>query len=113
MTRRGGHMQAASQSSDGPSTRRIAVEGAAEELVLLTACGPHGSPARTRPPQRRPLRIAAVQQRWHPDPEVHVAALEAGIRLAAAQDAEVVCLQELTLSPYFAVDPAGPAAGGV
>jgi N-carbamoylputrescine amidase len=83
-----------------------------DDMVLVTAFGPHDSPARTRPPRRRPLRIGAVQQRWHADPEVHAAALEAGIRLAAAQGAEVVCLQELTLSRYFAVDPAGPNAAG-
>jgi N-carbamoylputrescine amidase len=83
-----------------------------DDLLLLTALGPQVSPARTRPPQRRPLRIGAVQQRWHADPEEHEAALEAGIRLAVAQGAEVVCLQELTLSPYFAVDPAGPSAAG-
>jgi N-carbamoylputrescine amidase len=84
-----------------------------DDMVLVTAFGPHVSPARTHPPGRRPLRIAAVQQRWHADPEVHAAALEAGIRLAADQGAEVVCLQELTLSRYFAVDPAGPSAAGV
>jgi N-carbamoylputrescine amidase len=83
-----------------------------DDLLLLTALGPQVSPARTRPPQRRPLRIGAVQQRWHADPEEHEAALEAGIRLATAQGAEVVCLQELTLSRYFAVDPAGPSAAG-
>ena len=40
------------------------------------------------------------------------AALAAGIRLAAAEGARLVCLQELTLSPYFAVDPGGPQAVG-
>jgi N-carbamoylputrescine amidase len=83
-----------------------------DDMVLVTAFGPHASPARTRPPRRRPLRIGAVQQRWHADPEEHAAALEAGIRLAVAQGAELVCLQELTLSRYFAVDPAGPNAAG-
>ena len=33
--------------------------------------------------------------------------------MAAARGARLVCLQELTLSRYFAVDPAGPAAIGV
>jgi N-carbamoylputrescine amidase len=84
-----------------------------EDIALITAFGPHDSPARTRPASRAPLRVAAVQQRWHADPEEHEAALEAGIRLAAAQGAELVCLQELTLSRYFAVDPAGPSALGV
>jgi N-carbamoylputrescine amidase len=83
------------------------------DVALLTALGPHSSPARTRPARRTPLRIAAVQQRWHADPEEHEDALEVGIRLAAEQGAELVCLQELTLSRYFAIDPAGPAAARV
>ncbi len=84
-----------------------------DDLPLVTALGPNVSPARTRPPRRAPFRIAAVQQRWHADPEEHAAALEAGVRLAAEEGAELVCLQELTLSRYFAVDPAGPAAAGI
>jgi N-carbamoylputrescine amidase len=82
-----------------------------EQIRLIAALGPHGSPARTRPPQRPAFRIAAVQQRWHPDPQEHEAALRAGILLAAQQGAQLVCLQELTLSRYFATDPAGPRAG--
>ena len=54
-----------------------------------------------------------MQERWHPDPEEHRAALAAGIRMAAGEGARVVCLQELTLSPYFAITPDGPAAAGV
>jgi N-carbamoylputrescine amidase len=54
-----------------------------------------------------------VQQRWHPDPAEHEAALEEGVRLAAGEGAEIVCLQELTLSRYFAVDPQGPESAGV
>jgi N-carbamoylputrescine amidase len=84
-----------------------------EEMRLIVAPGPHPSPARTRPPRRAPFRIAAVQQRWHPDPGEHEAALEAGIRLAAGEGARLVCLQELTLSRYFAADPGGPEAAGV
>ena len=80
---------------------------------LLTAYPPPPSPARTRPPSRPPLRLGAVQERWHPDPEEHRAALAAGIRMAAGEGAQVVCLQELTLSPYFAITPDGPAAAGV
>jgi len=59
------------------------------------------------------LRIAAVQERWHPDPSQHEMALAAAIRLAAGEGAQLVCLQELTLSPYFATDPAGPQAAGI
>jgi N-carbamoylputrescine amidase len=83
-----------------------------EEIRLIVATDPLQSPARTRPPRRQPFRIAAVQQRWHPDPDEHEAALAVGIELAAAEGARLVCLQELTLSPYFAVDSAGPAAAG-
>jgi N-carbamoylputrescine amidase len=80
---------------------------------LITAYPPPPSPARTRPPTRPPLRLGAVQERWHPDPEEHRAALAAGIRMAAGEGARIVCLQELTLSPYFAITPDGPGAGGV
>jgi len=79
---------------------------------VLTAFGATESPARTRPAERAPLRIGAVQERWHPDPEEHRRALATGIRLAAGEGARIVCLQELTLSRYFAVDPGGPEAVG-
>src|SRR5437588_2217307 len=79
---------------------------------LLTAYPPPPSPARTRDPERPPLRVALVQERWHRDPEEHQAALGRGIRMAAAEGARIVCLQELTLSRYFAVTPDGPDAAG-
>jgi N-carbamoylputrescine amidase len=84
-----------------------------EEIRLIVAPGPPDSPARKRPPRRSAFRIAALQQRWHADQAEHVEALEAGIRIAAREGAQLVCLQELTLSRYFAVDPAGPEAVGV
>jgi N-carbamoylputrescine amidase len=84
-----------------------------EEIRLILAGEPPESPARTRSPERTPFRIAAVQQRWHSDPDEHEAALAAGIKLAATEGAQLVCLQELTLSRYFAIDPAGPEAVGV
>jgi N-carbamoylputrescine amidase len=84
----------------------------ADTIPLLTASGPFDSPARTRPPRRAPFTIAAVQDRWHPDPHEHAAALAAGIRRAADAGAQLVCLQELSLTRYFAVDPAGPVAAG-
>lgn len=82
------------------------------EPKLLTAFDVPASPARTRAPERAPLRLGAVQERWHPDPEEHQAALATGIGLAAQAGARVVCLQELTLSPYFAITPDGPEAVG-
>jgi N-carbamoylputrescine amidase len=80
--------------------------------LLLTAYPPPESPARTRPSSRAPLRVGLVQERWHEDPDEHQAALAAGIRVAAREGATVVCLQELTLSRYFAITPAGPEAAG-
>jgi N-carbamoylputrescine amidase len=81
------------------------------EIQVITAGG-EDSPARTRPAEREPFRIGAVQERWHPDPEEHRSALAAGVRAAAEAGAHLVCLQELTLSRYFAVEPDGPAAVG-
>ncbi|MFE3292740.1 nitrilase-related carbon-nitrogen hydrolase [Rhodococcus sp. NPDC059234] len=63
------------------------------------------SPARDLPPTRDRIRVGAVQTSWHADPEEHKAALAAGVRRAADLGAQVVCLQELTLSPYFATVP--------
>jgi N-carbamoylputrescine amidase len=71
---------------------------------LITAVGePPESYARVEEPTRAPLRVGAVQERWHADPEEHQEALAEGIRMAAAEGAQLICLQELTLSPYFAV----------
>jgi N-carbamoylputrescine amidase len=83
-----------------------------EEIRLIRAAEPPESPARTRPPSRPPFRIAALQHRWHDDPGEHEAALAEGVRMAATEGARLVCLQELTLSRYFAVDPSGPQAAG-
>ena len=83
-----------------------------DEIRLIRPEQPPASLARTRDPQRPSFRIAALQHRWHRDPSEHEAALERGIRIAAEEGAQLVCLQELTLSRYFAVDPAGPQAAG-
>ena len=83
-----------------------------EQIRLIDAFGPQSSPARTRASQRPLFRIGAVQERWHADADEHAEALAAGVRRAADAGAELICLQELTLSRYFAVDPRGPAAAG-
>ena len=76
----------------------------AYELVDATGALPE-SPARTRDTERSPFRIGAVQKAWDPDPEVHRTGLAEGIALAAGKGAGLVCLQELTLAPYFAIEP--------
>ncbi len=80
---------------------------------VLRAGPPPPSPARTRPSERPPLRVGLVQERWHADPDEHRQALSDGIEAAAREGARVVCLQELTLSRYFAITPDGPMAQGV
>jgi N-carbamoylputrescine amidase len=77
-----------------------------EEPVVLQGAA-LDSPARKRAPEREPLRIAVVQDRWHGDAGAQAAALERSVRIAAAEGARLVVLQELTLSPYFAIDPRG------
>jgi N-carbamoylputrescine amidase len=75
-------------------------------IEVIAAVGtPPRSHARVAEPERGMFRVGAVQQRWHPNAGAHEAALAEGIRLAADRGAQLVCLQELTLSPYFAIDP--------
>jgi len=81
-------------------------------VKLVTAFGLADSPARTDDRPRRVVRVGAVQERWRPDPAEHRAALAAGVAAAADAGAAIVCLMELTLSPYFAITAAGPAAVG-
>jgi N-carbamoylputrescine amidase len=83
------------------------------EYVVKIADAVPPSLARTREASREPLRLGLVQQRWRADPEEHHRALIEGITVAADHGARVVCLQELTLSPYFAITADGPAALGV
>jgi len=58
--------------------------------------------ARVEEPTREPFRVGLVQQRWHADPVEHIASLREGAVIAADLEAQLVCLQELTLSSYFA-----------
>jgi N-carbamoylputrescine amidase len=80
--------------------------------LLLTAYDVPPSPARVHEPARAPFRVGLVQERWHADPDEHRDVLSRGIRLAAREGAQLVCLQELTLSRYFAITEDGPAAAG-
>jgi N-carbamoylputrescine amidase len=80
-------------------------------MRVIAADGVPPSLAGTGAAGSRRLRVAAVQHRWHPQPADHGFALREGIALAAAHGAELVCLQELTLSRYCAdVRPSGPPA---
>lgn len=45
--------------------------------------------------------IGLVQEAWHKDAVIHQDKLATGIMEAVRQGAQLVCLQELTLSPYF------------
>lgn len=82
-------------------------------MEVIVADSALASPARTRGAERGTLRIGAVQHRWLADPDQLRAQLREGVRAAAAAGARLVCLAELTLSPYFAVNPRGPAGSGV
>jgi N-carbamoylputrescine amidase len=84
------------------------------DFTLIVNTTPPVSLARVQDgaPRRAPFRIGAVQQQWHADPAEHEATLQEGIALAAQEGAQLVCLQELTLSPYFAITPDGPGAVG-
>ncbi len=80
-------------------------------MLLITAIDSVPvSPAREVPSTRPPLRVAAVQTSWHSSSDHHMAVLEEGVALAASVGARIVCLPELTLSPYFAAVGAGPQA---
>jgi N-carbamoylputrescine amidase len=81
-------------------------------IRLLVADGIPESPARVEQPTRAPWRVGLVQHRWHEDAAEHRAALAEGVAVAADAGARLVCLQELTLSPYFAITPGGPEAAG-
>jgi N-carbamoylputrescine amidase len=81
--------------------------------VIVLRAEPQSSPAQVEAPESDPVRVGAVQVAWHADPSEHQAALAAGIRLAAKEGAQLVCLPELTLSRYFAVTPDGPGPGHV
>lgn len=76
-------------------------------MLTITSFDVPSSPARVSDPTRVPFRIGAVQQRWHPEPDTHLAALRESAIVAADLGARLVCFQELTLSRYFAdVKPA-------
>ncbi|MCU1527923.1 MAG: hydrolase [Frondihabitans sp.] len=74
-------------------------------MQLVVASTPP-SPLRIRTATRQPVRVGAVQMRWNPDPDAHLAELLDGIETAATAGAQVVFLPELTLSRYPGDSPA-------
>src|SRR6476469_6926956 len=103
---------AASTASRNRSPHESAGNMSSPSHELHTAYDIPDSPARTQPPTRAPLRVGLVEERWYADAREHGEVLASGIRTAAAEGARLVCLQELTLSPYFATSDAGPDAQG-
>lgn len=76
--------------------------------MKVTVAKPQPSLSRVHDSKRAPLRVALVQTMWHKDAAEHLAKLNEGIALAAAEGAKIVFLQELTLSRYMAdVKPTG------
>ncbi len=56
--------------------------------------------ARVKESSRRPIKVAVIQMHWEKNQATHLANLRNGIKLAADNGAEIVCLPELTLSRY-------------
>ena len=82
------------------------------QYVVIESGAPPESLARIDGHDRGTVMVGAVQQRWHEDPEEHQGALAEGIAIAVERGAQIIFLQELTLSRYFAVDLPGSIAGG-
>ena len=82
--------------------------------LLTSIDGPAASPARhaTRRAARR-CGWPRCRSAWTADADAHRANLREGVTMAAGAGARLVCLQELTLSPYFAVSSRGPGPGWV
>lgn len=77
-------------------------------MFRLVEAGPvPDSPARTRPAEREPFRVAAVQGRWRDDEEANLAELAGGVEMAGEAGAQLICLQELTLRPYCGIERRG------
>lgn len=80
---------------------------------LLQTSGVLPSPARVNEPTHEPLRVGAVQTRFHEDPAEHKAVLAEGIEAAAAAGAKLICNQEITLSPYVCWERRSEAANPI
>jgi N-carbamoylputrescine amidase len=80
------------------------------DFQLIQQSGPLPSPMHAGGPVGRVLRVGAVQCAWSSDALTHADTIRQGVAMAAGAGAEVVFLQELTLSPYFCSSPDVPDA---
>ena len=76
-----------------------------DEFELVMSEGVLPSPMRAQRADARVVRVGAVQHAWVDDAAVMAARVRAGVSMAAGAGAEIVFLQELTLSPYFCSRP--------
>lgn len=53
------------------------------------------------PTTKKTLTVGLIQQQWYPNPDEHKQHLASGIAEAAKKGAQLIGLQELTLSPYY------------
>lgn len=68
--------------------------------MKLTVAPALKSLSRVKSPERKPLRVALVQTKWHQNDKEHEQVLLEGIKKASENGAKIVFLQELTLSRY-------------
>ena len=74
------------------------------EVITHINKGPD-SPARVLPPERTPLRIAAIQEPWHGSIEKQKEEITAAVQAASEFSPDLIILTELTLYPYACTRP--------
>ena len=75
------------------------------EFELVASSGLLPSPMRGARPDGRLVCVGAVQCAWAEDPATMATRVRDGVAMAVSAGAEIVFLQELTLSPYFCSSP--------
>lgn len=94
-------------TSEASSTSEASTPGELHRSEVLTvrSLGILPSLAATTPGPRGSMRIAVIQHAFDPDPEALRSTLASMIEHAAAEAADLICLPELFLDPYLAIDP--------
>ena len=85
--------------------RALRLAGMSEPRLITATGAVPASLARVQEPSRPPFRVGLVQQALARGRRRARGGARRGIAMAAGEGARLVCLQELTLSPYFAVTP--------